>query len=103
MVLHDSPLEGTDSNFSFRAEMSLAFRHHPIWGSKVVRVIRQPARCFRRFTRKSGDLLGSIFYARSGGSSSLKPSIAVLPLTNMSGDHAKEDFADGMVEEIILW
>ena len=69
----------------------------------MVRVIRRPARRFRRFTRKSGDLLGSIVHAPSGGSSSLRPSIGVLPFTNMSGDHEKEDFADGMVEEIIPW
>jgi hypothetical protein len=68
-----------------------------------VRVIRQPAGRFRPFTPKSGDLLGSIVHAPSDGSSSLKPSIAVLPFTNMSGDHEKEDFADGMVEEIIPW
>jgi adenylate cyclase len=30
-----------------------------------------------------------------------KPSIAVLPFQNMSGDPEQEDFADGMVEEII--
>jgi adenylate cyclase len=30
-----------------------------------------------------------------------KPSIAVLPFTNMSGDPAQEYFADGMVEDII--
>ena len=30
-----------------------------------------------------------------------KPSIAVLPFTNMSGDQEQEYFADGMVEEII--
>ena len=30
-----------------------------------------------------------------------KPSIAVLPFQNMSGDSDQEDFADGMVEEII--
>jgi adenylate cyclase len=30
-----------------------------------------------------------------------KPSIAVLPFTNMSGDAEQEYFADGMVEEII--
>jgi TolB-like protein len=29
-----------------------------------------------------------------------KPSIAVLPFTNMSGDPEQEYFADGMVEEI---
>src|SRR5207237_3465036 len=30
-----------------------------------------------------------------------KPSIAVLPFANMSGDREQEYFADGMVEEII--
>jgi adenylate cyclase len=30
-----------------------------------------------------------------------KPSIAVLPFQNMSGDQEQEDFADGMVEDII--
>src|SRR4051812_43483628 len=30
-----------------------------------------------------------------------KPSIAVLPFQNMSGDHEQEYFADGMVEDII--
>jgi hypothetical protein len=31
-----------------------------------------------------------------------KPSIAVLPFANMSGDPEQECFADGMVEEIII-
>jgi adenylate cyclase len=30
-----------------------------------------------------------------------KPSIAVLPFANMSGDPGQEYFADGMVDEII--
>ena len=69
----------------------------------MVRVIRRPAQHFRRFTRKSGDLLGSIVLAPSGGSSSLRPSIGVLSFTDMSGDHEKDDFANGTVEEIIPW
>jgi len=31
-----------------------------------------------------------------------KPSIAVLPFANLSGDPEQDYFADGMVEEIIL-
>jgi TolB-like protein len=37
----------------------------------------------------------------SGPTPSDKPSIAVLPFQNMSGDSEQEYFADGMVEEII--
>src|SRR5260370_38174829 len=41
--------------------------------------------------------------SNSGGFDPLpeKPSIAVLPFQNMSGDPEQEYFADGMVEEII--
>ena len=38
---------------------------------------------------------------RSGPDLPDKPSIAVLPFANMSGDPEQEYFADGMVEEII--
>lgn len=36
-----------------------------------------------------------------GSTSSIRPSIAVLPFQNMSGDSEQEYFADGMVDEII--
>jgi TolB-like protein/predicted ATPase len=39
--------------------------------------------------------------ARAGFALPDKPSIAVLPFTNLSGDPDQEHFADGMVEEII--
>jgi TolB-like protein len=38
---------------------------------------------------------------RSGLALSEKPSVAVLPFSNLSGDPAQEYFADGMVEDII--
>src|SRR5262249_21358952 len=50
-----------------------------------------------------------IYRARAGGRPAItrpaltlpdKPSIAVLPFTNMSGDPEQEYFADGMVEDI---
>ena len=48
---------------------------------------------------------GSAHSARVGAAEALplpdKPSIAVLPFANLSGDPEQEYFADGMVEEII--
>ena len=60
--------------------------------ARPVRVYRVRARCRRRTP-----------VAASCSRASLpdKPSIAVLPFQNMSGDPEQEYFADGMVEEII--
>jgi TolB-like protein/tetratricopeptide (TPR) repeat protein len=43
----------------------------------------------------------ALAHANSGPALPDKPSIAVLPFANMSGDPEQEYFADGMVEEII--
>jgi adenylate cyclase len=69
-------------------------------GEQQVKNIARPIRVYR--VREGGRA--------AGNSSSLaapplalpdKPSIAVLPFQNMSGDPEQEYFADGMVEEII--
>jgi len=64
-------------------------------GAQTLKNIAKPVQVYR-------VLLGS---AKSKGAPALalpdKPSIAVLPFNNMSGDPEQEYFADGMVEDII--
>jgi TolB-like protein len=68
-------------------------------GEQQVKNIREPVRVYRWIAaagKKSG-------MAGAEGALTLpdKPSIAVLPFTNMSGDSEQEYFADGMSEDII--
>jgi TolB-like protein/class 3 adenylate cyclase len=69
-------------------------------GEQSVKNIARPVRVYR--VRDTGAAVKS---ASAPGQSTLplpdKPSIAVLPFANMSGDPEQEYFADGMVEEII--
>ena len=68
-----------------------------IWASSRSRTSRRPVRVYRV---QAGDNVSAL-----SPSPRLplpdKPSIAVLPFQNMSGDPEQEYFADGMVEEII--
>jgi TolB-like protein/class 3 adenylate cyclase/Flp pilus assembly protein TadD len=81
-------------------------------GEQQVKNIARPVRVYR--VRKESPLpspfpLAPALPSPAGGGGSGrgalplpdKPSIAVLPFTNMSGDPEQEYFADGMVEEII--
>jgi adenylate cyclase len=83
-------------------------------GEQQVKNIARPVRVYR--VRPKGPLPnpppqaageGSALGARVGAAEPLplplpdKPSIAVLPFANMSGDPEQEYFVDGMVEEII--
>ena len=66
-------------------------------GEQQVKNIAHPIRAYQ--------IRGAVNPLASAGASALalpdKPSIAVLPFQNMSGDPEQEYFVDGMVEEII--
>ena len=69
-------------------------------GLKTLKNIEEPLRAYALSPRAGSALPGA---SRAGEALPLpdKPSIAVLPFENLSGDREQEYFADGMVEEII--
>jgi adenylate cyclase len=67
-------------------------------GERQLKNIARPVRVFRIATPDIGLPTQS---ANSALAIPAKPSIAVLPFTNMSGDPEQDYFADGMVEDII--
>jgi adenylate cyclase len=66
-------------------------------GEQALKNIVRPIRAFRAVTTRGATSRRS----SAGPPLPDKPSIAVLPFANMSGDPEQEYFADGMVEEII--
>jgi adenylate cyclase len=72
-------------------------------GEQTVKNIEEPIRAYH--ANAQGETASSSWKDVSSASVPLalpdKPSIAVLPFENMSGDPEQEYFADGMVEEII--
>jgi TolB-like protein/cytochrome c-type biogenesis protein CcmH/NrfG len=64
-------------------------------GEQSLKNIARPVRVYRLVPQQSAEPLPAALPLPD------KPSIAVLPFQNMSGDPEQEYFADGMVEEII--
>jgi adenylate cyclase len=79
-----------------RDRLDLAFAD---MGEQSVKNIARPVRVYR--VRDAGSAERPSAPAPSALPLPDKPSIAVLPFANMSGDPEQEYFADGMVEEII--
>jgi len=72
-------------------------------GRQILKNIAEPMHAWRI---RIGEVTGPMTLKSSSGSSGSlalpdKPSIAVLPFQNMSGDAEQECFADGIVEDII--
>jgi adenylate cyclase len=70
-------------------------------GMREVKNIAEPVHAYRVNVGSSGVAEPGRHPAHASASLPDKPSIAVLPFQNMSGDPEQEYFADGMVEEII--
>ena len=75
-----------------RRKLDLAFED---LGERALKNIAVPVRVYRV---RSGDVALRPAAATAG---SAKPSIIVLPFTNMSGDAEQEFFADGLTEDIL--
>ena len=71
-------------------------------GEQSLKNIARPVRVYRvRLAKGESTLIGATAESAPALRLPDKPSIAVLPFQNMSGDPEQEYFVDGMVEEII--
>ncbi len=71
-------------------------------GAQTVKNVRDPLRIWR-WSPRQVEASDAVAQTHAGGPLTLpdKPSIAVLPFENMSGDPEQDYFADGMAEDLI--
>src|SRR5262245_13329145 len=69
-------------------------------GPQVLKNIAEPLRTYA-LSPKAGSFSLGVLHSGEALTLPSKPSIAVLPFDNLSGDRDQDYFADGMVEEIV--
>jgi len=91
----------TVSGMVHEAVRSRVAAHYADLGEQSVKNIAAPVRAFRVLRDTADAAAAAPVPAAAALPLPSKPSIAVLPFTNMSGDAQHEYFADGIVEDII--
>jgi adenylate cyclase len=70
-------------------------------GEKLLKNISRPVRLFRVAVAAPDDKPARAAEAATAKAAVVKPSVAVLPFANLSGDPEQEFFADGLTEDIL--
>ena len=89
----------TDSVYAAVAALRRTLGDDPKNPKYIANVVRRGYRLIAPVSRPARSVSGSL--ASESGTPAAKPSIAVLPFVNISGDAEQEYFSDGITEDII--